>query len=401
MIAKKYAILSTWGDSSQNDIGNGYVREFIKNGATFIDYEDAYLRFGNKSVQEYISNVIDENDIEVLVYQSAPSDFHFSVEFFQLLQEKVFTVMMLGDTAHFFDNRDIYYAQSMDLVIVYDCLEKYRFRQYGIESMSFYSSYDTNKYFRRDDVKKSIDVSFVGRLVNKMGRKEYIDYLIQNGISIEVFGTGSNDGPVNLEKMVEIFNKTRINLSFSGISLRSALEKEPNIKTRMKQVKGRVAEIALCGGLVLSEYVPGIEEVFEIDREIVVFHTKEEMLERTRYYLEHENEREKIANNGYVRALRDYDVSTAIPRLINRVEEFRKDKTYRSSKVCLDSHFIKYYATFRIAMIVELIKLKKWHLVYEELRIILRHRRLDLYRMLKFLLNMFPRLKELLKSLRD
>ena len=399
MIAKEYAILSTWGDSSANDIGNGYIREFIKNGAVYIDYEDLYLKFGHKRIQDVISSIIDENDIRVLIYQSGPSDFHFSVEFFRTLREKVFTVMMVGDSNHYFDMRDIYYAQAMDLVADYDCLSRYRFQQYGIESVSFYSSYDKNKYFKIHNINRNIDVSFVGLLSAKKERKKSIEYIIGNNINVEVFGAGSKNGQVSLEKMVEIFNRTKINLNFTDVSVKNALRREPNINSRVRRLKGRIAEICLCGGFVLSEYAPGIEEVFEVDREIVVFRSREEMVEKIKYYLEHENKRETIADNGYMRALRDYEIGKAIPEFINRIEAFRKYKTHKPTQIYLDEDFVKYYTTFRIRMMVKFARLGKWRFFLQELGIILKSRRLDFNRTAKFLLDTFPEFKKLLKRI--
>ena len=320
MIASKYAILSTFADS-YSDIGNGYIREFIKNGATFIDHEESYLKYGNKKAREFISNTIDENSIKVLVYQPGPSDFHFSLDFFQSLREKVFTVMMIGDPTYYFYTKDIYYAQTMDLVVVYDYSSRYKFEQYGIEAISFYSSYDKSKYFKRDNIKKDIDLSFVGHMLIGKERTKSIEHINRNGLDVEVFGIGSKNGQISLEKMVEIFNRTKINLNFTGIGQCNALRKEPNINLRTKQIKGRMTEISMCGGFVLSEYVPGIDQVYELDKEIVVFHTQDEMIEKIKYYLKHENKREAIANNGYIRALKDYEISTAIPRLIKKIEE--------------------------------------------------------------------------------
>ncbi|MDO8426369.1 MAG: hypothetical protein Q7T24_02500, partial [Deltaproteobacteria bacterium] len=168
MIAGRYAVLSTLKDSFLNDLGNGYIREFVRNGALFIDYEEEYLRLGNRRVQEHILKTIKDKGIEVLIYQASPSDFHFSLQFFRSLQDRVFTVMTLGDSDHYFDIRDIYYAQCMDLVVVYDCLSRYRFRQYGIESISFYSSFDRRKYVKTGG-DKMFDVSFVGDVANKIG----------------------------------------------------------------------------------------------------------------------------------------------------------------------------------------------------------------------------------------
>ncbi|MBI4823978.1 MAG: glycosyltransferase family 1 protein [Nitrospirae bacterium] len=400
LIAQKYAVLSTKADDFLNDLGKGYIREFVKRGAVFIDYEKLYLGFGKRKSEQFIRDSISRNGIEVLLYQSAPYDFHYSVEFFHRLREKVFTVMMLGDTEHYFDARDIYYAQCMDLIVVYDCLSRYRFRQYGLDAISFYSSFDKNRYFKLD-IEKDIDVSFVGDISNKVARKTYIDYIAQNAIPVEVFGNGSKNGQVSMEEMTKIFNRTRINLNFTRISLKNALRKEPNINLRLRQIKGRAAEVALCGGFVLSEYASGIEEVFEIDKEVVVFHSNEDMLDKIKYYLEHEDERNEIAENSYKRALRDYELSTAIPKLISRIEDIRRNKAKGQSELYVDNHFLRHYTTFRVAMAVKFLRLRKWSLLFQEAYIIFRNRRLNIKKALGiFLFDFFPPLKKLYHSLR-
>jgi len=395
MIASKYLILSSVEKTSLNDIGNGYVREFINNGARFIDYEDAYLKLGSKKIYEFIVKNIDENDIEVLIYQADSTDFRFSMEFFLLLQKKVFVVMMVGDSEYYFDSRDVYYGQCADLVVVYNYSSRYRFEHYGINAISFYSSYDKNKYFKINGIKKDIEISFVGQITNYEDRGEYIDYVVANGMPIEIFGLGSKNGQVALSQMVNIFNKTKININFTGITTKNALSKRLNIDSRLKQMKGRMTEIALCGGFVLSESVPGINEVFCMDKEIAVFHTKKDFFEKIKYYLEHEEERESIAGRGYARALRDYEISAAIPGLINKIEDFRKVKEKRSQEVCyIDSHFIKNYTTFRVKMIVKFLRLRKWRLLYEELLVIIKNRRLNLVKASGILLfGIFPFLK--------
>jgi len=399
MIASKCAILSKLGSFSLNDLGDGYTREFVKNGAVYIDYEDSYLKCGSKNVREFVSNIIDKNNIEVLVYQPGPRDYYFSIEFFQLLREKVFTVMMVTDVAYYFYIKDIYYAQAMDLVVVYDCLSKYRFRQYGIEAISFYSSYDKSKYFKIDNIKKDIDLSFVGNMLIEKERTKNIGQITRNGFDVEVFGIGSKNGQISLEEMVKIFNRTKINLNFTGIGQWNALRKEPNINLRIKQMKGRMTEISMCGGFVLSEYVPGIDQVYEVDKEIVVFHTQDEMIEKIKYYLEHEDQREAIANNGYRRTLKDYEIGKAIPRLINKIEEYRKLKIHKPAQLYLDKDFIKHYTTFRVLMMVKFMGLRNCALFFEELRIILKNKKLDMRRTLKYLLEIFPKQKNYLKHI--
>lgn len=400
MLASRYLILSSIEEVHLNDLGNGYIREFVQLGARFMDFQTLYLQLGQRRAEEEILKVVRENHIDVIFYMAGPADFHFSPDLFKRLQANTFTVMAVGDTEHFFDLRDIYYAQCMDLVVVYGCYSRYRYLDYGIDAISFYSSYDKSQYCVIKNLKQDIDISFVGNLPGKYGRKDCIAYILEHGFDVQVYGIGSSTGPVSLKRMVEIFNGSKINLSFNGITMRNPLRKEPNIKTRVKQMKGRIAEIALCGGFVLSEYVPGIEEVFVPGMELVVFHSKEDMIRNIKHYLHHEEERWQIAMNGHRRALKDYEVSAAIPRLIRDIEGFiakkMAKKEFRPKEIVLDESFLTYYATFRFAMIVEFVKLRRCCRIWEELAIILKCRRLKPVLALKHLANISPNLKSTL-----
>ena len=61
----------------------------------------------------------------------------------------------------------------------------------------------------------------------------------------------------------------------------------------------RVFDIMGVGGFMLTNYQPEIEELFDIGQEIEVFRDLDEMEDKIRYYLKHENARMKIALNGY------------------------------------------------------------------------------------------------------
>lgn len=68
----------------------------------------------------------------------------------------------------------------------------------------------------------------------------------------------------------------------------------------------RLLEGLGLGCFLLNEYVPGIEKHFELDTEIVCFRTAEELIEKTRYYLAHEEERQKIVRRGQEKLLAHY-----------------------------------------------------------------------------------------------
>ena len=55
------------------------------------------------------------------------------------------------------------------------------------------------------------------------------------------------------------------------------------------------------GGVVLTLYNQTLEDFFEVGKEIEVFKTKEEALVKTKYYLQNDSIREKIARSGWKR----------------------------------------------------------------------------------------------------
>lgn len=82
----------------------------------------------------------------------------------------------------------------------------------------------------------------------------------------------------------------------------------------------RVLDIMEAGGFVISSYSPETAEIFEEDKEIVMFKTPEELLEKVDYYLEHEEERRKIARAGHEKVIRSYTYDIKMKKLMNWVE---------------------------------------------------------------------------------
>lgn len=71
----------------------------------------------------------------------------------------------------------------------------------------------------------------------------------------------------------------------------------------------RIFDLMACGSFVLSNYQEEIPELFTPGEDIVVYDSIADMLNKIDYYLEHEDERKQIAENGYrkVKELHSYD----------------------------------------------------------------------------------------------
>jgi hypothetical protein len=61
--------------------------------------------------------------------------------------------------------------------------------------------------------------------------------------------------------------------------------------------------VATC---LLTDWKPNLNELFEIDKEVVAYKTPEECLEKARWILDHDKEREEIARAGQRRVLKEH-----------------------------------------------------------------------------------------------
>ena len=67
----------------------------------------------------------------------------------------------------------------------------------------------------------------------------------------------------------------------------------------VKSLNMRIFEGMGCGALVITDFVPGMEMLFEDRKHLVLFHSQEELLERVDYYLNHPDEAQRIAAAGH------------------------------------------------------------------------------------------------------
>jgi len=187
------------------------------------------------------------------------------------------------------------------------------------------------------------DVSFVGQ---KYGdRPALVRRLLDAGISVHVFGPGwsgqntprgslfqrllshtprsalrafarrlrkkAGSPPVNLppdalhgplsdEQMVKTFSRSRINLGFSACGSTAFAPQ------RIKQVRLRDFEIPMSGGFYLTEQLEELGEFFELGKEVACYRDGEDLVEKVKYFLANEEEREAISVAGRQRALRDH-----------------------------------------------------------------------------------------------
>lgn len=173
------------------------------------------------------------------------------------------------------------------------------------------------------------DVGFVGTF--EEDRAQLMLQLAQAGVPITIRGHGWHrfeeshplltilPGQLGEEDYVKAINATKINLGF----LRKG--------ARDRQTT-RSIEIPGCRAFLLAERTEEHKELFEEGVEVEFFDSFDELQEKCRYFLEHDDERQRIAAAGYQRCIRSgYSNRDRLRHILEVLEERTVDERTRST----------------------------------------------------------------------
>jgi len=101
-------------------------------------------------------------------------------------------------------------------------------------------------------------------------------------------------------ELIQMYSRSKINLGFSSCG------DTHNTGERILQVRLRDFEVPMSGGFYIVEYMEELEEFFNIGKEIVCYTGKEDLADKIKYYLKHDEERERIRKAGHERCLSEH-----------------------------------------------------------------------------------------------
>lgn len=146
------------------------------------------------------------------------------------------------------------------------------------------------------NIEKTIDIGFCGNVLN---RGHVIDSLDKYGIKKDIFVIGDD--------MVSAINSYKIHFNC-------------NISN---DINYRTFETCGCKTMLLTNYTPGLEKLFNIGEEIVIYESIDDLDNKVRYYLDNENERNKIADAGYQRVKRNHTYFERSKKIVEIINENR------------------------------------------------------------------------------
>jgi spore maturation protein CgeB len=280
------------------------------------DMWKSYAEIGVRKSNKEIIDIVRSEQPKYLLWHSMMYEIMEST-FQEIREQGTLVVGWFFDDEIRFDNYSKWWIPFLDYCLTNDKEGVGKYEKLGIHAKHMVLGGNPN-IFKTVDVNLIYDVTFVGR---NFGQKEiWINNMAANGIVVQTFGRGWTSGYVATEEMIKLFNASKINLNFA----------ESYGRNTRPQIKNRIFEVCMAGGFLLSEYVPGIEEYFEIDKEIACFKNIDEANDKIQYYLAHEDERKAIARAGWERAQSDY---TQTAKLIKAFEEIHEASNCRKHEI--------------------------------------------------------------------
>lgn len=240
-----------------------------------------------------------------------------------------------------FDNFGKYYCHYFDYIGTTDSQAPVKYAQIGYKNviktqwacnhrMYKPTGIDAGKIGSRTSTDFKYDVTFVG--VPHGDRKQVVAKIKEAGVRIECWGGGWPNGRISQEGMLEVFSTSKINLNLtksSDLMSLKALAKVfwyrrndhsyrlyspsmwlDNLKSllnkKREQIKGRNFEVPGTGGFLLTSSADNLSDYYTDGKELVIFNGIDDLIAKAKYYIEHDEEREKIAKAGYERTLREH-----------------------------------------------------------------------------------------------
>ena len=153
-------------------------------------------------------------------------------------------------------------------------------------------------------IAKKITVEERKQVIQEMAKR--YDFKLYTASATRNFPEVQNMGPVDFDKTAPlIFNQSKVNVYITPRTISTGIPQ-------------RVLEIMSCQGFVLTNYQEDLAAEFVEGKEIVMFRSLEDLLEKTTYYLEHEDERRKIAWAGYEKVLREYNYAVKLSAIFTK-----------------------------------------------------------------------------------
>lgn len=173
--------------------------------------------------------------------------------------------------------------------------------------------------FNNDGLVESIDKytaahKFIGyelaererrRTLNALAEKFNVDLYTLSDTS-ELINVNAKGQARTFTEMPKIFNLSKINLNITMRPIQAGIPL-------------RVFDIISSGGFCMTNFQSELLDLFEIGNDLEAYTSIEELIDKCEYYLTHEDERKRIALNGYNKAKEIHNIKNRMMHIIKTI----------------------------------------------------------------------------------
>lgn len=305
-----------WTNSFHNTL-NSFSRSCPQYMFDTLHLDEARVVYGadiNKLLIEYCLNW----KVETVIFQLlGDTSVNPSIETYRKLKEMgIYTVIVWPDTGPTFGMQTIdQIRDSVNLHVSWDCPKGYWHERVTRHPnhIDMWTPEDGSLYYPTSH--KDIKVSFMGSLEKYNDRIQVLPILHQEFPDCWI-GGGQRRGKLTPSQYAEIIRRSKIGINFS-LSQTGVFH----------QAKGRIFEYTACGGLLMDNPNPCTQQFFKAGEEYVEYNSPSDLVEKIKYYLANEDERERIAANGKKRFYENWTAQHYWGQLMNRIESERSKKS--------------------------------------------------------------------------
>ena len=201
------------------------------------------------------------------------------------------------------------------------------FRTQGTPAELINLAFDERVLDRLERQAATCDISFVGGFApSHRHRVKWLERLLEE-VDIDVFGYGSDKLPVGSAidkhhrgpawgmKMYEALQRSRLTLN-----CHAHIDVRGDVSTRFAN-NMRLFEATGVGSCLITESRDNLADILEPGREVVTYRDEQECIERIRYYLANDQERESLALAGQRRTLREHTYAKRTGELLRAIRK--------------------------------------------------------------------------------
>lgn len=253
-----------------------------------------------------------------------PMDYHFWVDWgedalgyphFSIPKDGGITIYVASDT-HLGRKHRFEMAAEFDYAFFNQqrAVEEFELFQINTRKTRHFSwlphAFEPQAYPNIETIKK-YDVGFIGHLqndepnFNKMSRVQALDRLFKEFPNF-YYGSRNNAFPGK-----NMFEDAAHHFSESKIVFNISIRDDINM---------RVFEALGTGSFLLTNWLPTLDKLFVDGKHLVTYKTYDEMVEKAKYYLEHDDERIKIAEAGYNEVISKHTYKHRIEKIFDVIK---------------------------------------------------------------------------------